>query len=238
MLRFLIVETGKPIASMRRHGNFAHWIRTAAGLNRTQVAHCSVIDDAPLPAINGWAGVLITGSGAMVTERLGWSERTAQWLRDAAHAGVPLFGICYGHQLLAHALGGQVGFNPKGREMGSVQVRRNSDEHCDPIMGRAGENFWAQATHMQTVLSAPDDAVVLASSELDACQAFRWRKNVWGVQFHPEFSALHMRGYIAARQDALKQEGHCHRSLLESVRPTPVARKILRRFVRMALCNT
>ena len=106
---FLILETGQPVASMRRHGGFPHWIRVAAGLERDATVAVNVERGDELPHHAGFSGVLITGSAAMVTDRHAWSERSAEWLRDAAHAGVPLFGICYGHQLLAHALGGEVG---------------------------------------------------------------------------------------------------------------------------------
>ena len=58
----------------------------------------------------------------MVSEREPWSERAAEWLREVAQRGIPLLGICYGHQLLAHALGGRVGANPQGREIGTVEV--------------------------------------------------------------------------------------------------------------------
>ena len=108
---FLIIETGQPVASMRRHGSFAHWIRVAAGLDRdaTVVVDVAGADGSggdDLPLREGFAGVIVTGSAAMVPDRHPWSERSATWLREAAHAGLPLFGICSGHQLIAHALGG------------------------------------------------------------------------------------------------------------------------------------
>ena len=106
---FLILETGQPVASMRRHGTFPHWIRVAAGLRRDDAVVANVEAGDPLPAREGFAGVIVTGSGAMVTDRHEWSERSSAWLREAAHEGLPLLGICYGHHLIAHALGGEVG---------------------------------------------------------------------------------------------------------------------------------
>src|SRR5688572_28824387 len=130
---FLILETGQPVASMRRHGTFPHWIRVAAGLGRDEAVVANVERGDGLPPRAGFAGVIVTGSGAMVTDRHDWSERSAQWLCDAAHAGVPLFGICYGHQLIAHALGGEVGDNPVGREMGTIEVSLQPQAADDPL---------------------------------------------------------------------------------------------------------
>jgi GMP synthase (glutamine-hydrolysing) len=235
MKPFLILETGRPLDPLRRHGSFGHWIRVAAGLHGREVQHVDVIggDALPRDAAN-YAGVLITGSGSMVSEREPWSERSAEWLRAAAHAGTPLFGICYGHQLLAHALGGAVDYNPQGREMGTVAIAVHEAASADPLFAGLGARFDAQATHRQSVLRLPAEATVLARSDKDAHQAFRWGESVWGVQFHPEFSTQMMRNYIHARRDALATEGTSHQALLDGVRPAPRARRVLRRFVRHA----
>lgn len=230
----LIIETGQPVPSMRRHGGFPHWIRVAAGLPRDAAVVVDVERGDALPAREGFAGAIVTGSGAMVTERADWSERTAAWLHDAAHAGLPLFGICYGHQLIAHALGGEVGWHPAGREMGTVGIERLPPAEADPLFAGLPDRFAAQATHLQSVLRAPAGATVLARSVHDACHAYRWGESVWGVQFHPEFSATHMRGYVRARRAALHGEGTCPASTERGVSATPHARRVLRRFVRHA----
>lgn len=224
---------------MRRHGSFAHWIRVAAGLRDDDVV---VIDVAgldgsggdELPVSEGFSGAIVTGSGAMVTDQLPWSEATGAWLRDAAHAGLPLLGICYGHQLLAHALGGQVGYNPAGREMGTVDIKLDAAASDDALFAGLPSRFPVQATHMQTVLALPDGARRLATSQQDAASAFRWGRRAWGVQFHPEFSTTHMRGYIQARRDALAQEGSDAVAMHRAVRATSLARQLLRRFVKIA----
>ena len=92
----------------------------------------------------------------------------------------------------------------------------------------------AHATHVQTVLRPPEGATVLARSEQDDCHAFRWRDRAWGVQFHPEFATHHMRGYVHARAEHLRSEGHCPGTIARNVTAAPQARKLLRRFVRHA----
>lgn len=236
--RFLIIETGQPVDSMRRHGRFPHWIRVAAGLSADQTSAVNVEAGEPLPdhVSNGEAltGVIVTGSSSMVTDRHPWSERTADWLRDRLESGMPVLGICYGHQLLAHTLGGEVDYNPQGREMGTVAVDMHPHAGEDPLFGPLPARFQVQVSHLQSVLRPPTGAMVLARSDQDACQAFRWRDHAWGLQFHPEFSVDHMRGYVHARRDALQREGQCHQRMAKNVKPTPQARGILRRFVRHA----
>ena len=231
---FLILETGQPVASMRRYRGFPHWIRVAAGLHEDDTVAVNVQGGEPLPPREGFAGVIVTGSGAMVTDRADWSEASAAWLRDAAHGGTPVFGICYGHQLLAHALGGEVGDHPAGREMGTVDIQLHPAAQDDPVFAPIPERFAAQVTHLQTVLAPPPGATVLARSDHDACHAFRWGEAAWGVQFHPEFSATHMRGYVHARRVALQQEGQCPRAITRNVRAAPEARRVLKRFVHHA----
>ena len=84
------------------------------------------------------------------------------------------------------------------------------------------------------MLQPPPGATVLARNDHDACHAFRWGDAAWGLQFHPEFSTGHMRGYIHARADALAREGRCGKRLAREVGAAPHAREILRRFVRRA----
>jgi GMP synthase (glutamine-hydrolysing) len=232
--RYLIVETGQPIPTLRRHGRFPHWIRVAAGLSADEADAVNVEAGETLPPHRDYTGIIVTGSSWMVTDRHDWSERTAAWLRDGLDARTPVLGICYGHQLLAHTLGGRVDYNPRGREMGTVAIDLHDPADADPLFGPLPARFEVQVSHLQSVLQPPDGATVLARSDQDACQAFRWRDHAWGLQFHPEFSVDHMRGYVNARREALAREGQCHRRMAREVKPTPQARGVLRRFVRHA----
>src|SRR5690625_1443517 len=230
----LIIAAGRPVQELRRHGGFDRWIRVAAGLRRDEVEVADVESGESLPAHDRYCGAIVSGSAAMVTDRLDWSERTAGWLKEAAHAGLPLLGICYGHQLLAHALGGEAGDSPDGRCMGTIEVELHAAAARDRLFSGLPQRFAAHATHMQIALRLPDEAVALAQATHDPFHAFRWRENAWGVQFHPEFSAAHMRGYLRARADVLRAEGQDPQALLRAVRPAPVARRVLRRFARLA----
>ena len=64
-------------------------------------------DDCRFPHPDEIAGVVVTGSAAMVTDRHPWSERTARWIADN-DGKTPILGVCFGHQCVAHGLGGEV----------------------------------------------------------------------------------------------------------------------------------
>ncbi|UXI68611.1 glutamine amidotransferase [Tahibacter amnicola] len=236
MRPFLIVQTGTTLPALRaRRRDFPHWFRIGMGLPVGTVHIHDATADAAFPALDRYAGVIVTGSGAMVTERQAWSERTAEWLATVARAAsCPVLGVCYGHQLLAHGLGGEVGWAPKGREIGTRDIVCTSATRSDPLFAPLARGFRAQTTHQQSVLTPPAGALVLAASDHDAHQAVRYGERAWGVQFHPEFSAGVMAGYVRGRAERLREEGIDPGVLLQTCGPTPAGRRLLRRFVRLA----
>jgi GMP synthase (glutamine-hydrolysing) len=234
MKPLLIIQTGEaPGPILTRLGGFAQWFRAAMRVQPERVHAIRVDTGEKLPVPKEIAGAVITGSGAMVTDRAAWSENTAAWLRNAMDAELPLFGVCYGHQLLAHALGGTVGWLPSGREIGTQPIRRNG--HEDALLDGMPANFPAHTTHRQSVLEAPRNARVLARSAADPHQILRYGSNAISTQFHPEFSTRFMRAYLRSREPALIEEGFDVASLHREVRTTPDARGLLRRFARMAM---
>ena len=177
-----------------------------------------------LPAQADIAGVVVTGSHSMVSDREPWSEAAAAWLRDAVAAEVPVLGICYGHQLLAHALGGEVGYHPQGIELGTVPVSLHDAAQDDPLFAGLPTQFDAQAAHRQSVRRLPEGATLLAGNHFEPHHAFRFGTRAWGVQFHPEFGEAATRAYqMTLNGDA--PEG--------AVRPTDVAASVLPRFARI-----
>lgn len=232
----LILKTGSTHANIReRLGDFDDWI--AAGLRQGADAAVLAHDaqgDGALPAISSLAGVVITGSHAMVSEREPWSEALLPWLRDAVAGGLPVLGICYGHQLLAHALGGEVANHPQGVEIGTVQVTRRPASDDDALLGGLPPSFAAQSVHWQSVRQLPPGAHWLASSAHEAHHAFRVGERAWGVQFHPEFSDEALRAYLDGMDERLAAQDRDAPAIRAGLRPTPDAASVLPRFARLA----
>lgn len=231
MKPILIIRTGRaPDAIRARHGDFPHWFCLCARLPKARLRVIDVAAGEALPAARDAAGALITGSAAMVTERAAWSERTAGWIRDAMDAELPLFGVCYGHQLMAHALGGRVDYLPGGREIGTQPIDLLPAAAQDPLAAGLPAVFRAHTTHEQSVLEPPSAASVLAKSTRDPHHLLRYGPNALSVQFHPEFSADVMRAYIRRKREAMRREGSDPERLFRQVGPTPMARQLLRAF--------
>jgi len=230
----LIIQTGRAPDPIRgRHGDFPHWFRigTRVEPHRLQVVEVSAGQSLPPP--REVAGAMITGSAAMVTERASWSERTAGWIRDAMDLELPLFGVCYGHQLMAHAMGGRVDYLPGGREIGTQPIELINDASHDVLTAGLPAVFRAHTTHEQSVLEPPRGSTVLARSTRDPHQLLRYGPSAISTQFHPEFNAEVMRAYVRRKHADMRQEGSDPTGVFKAVAATPMARRLLRHFSRV-----
>ena len=234
--KILLVQVGTPPDEIRgEHGDLPVWFGRALDVPADQVEVVRVFDGEALPPPDPERVAIITGSWSMVTERLPWSEAAAAWVRDAVAADMPLFGVCYGHQLMAYALGGTVEYHPRGREMGCHPVHLTAEADADPLLAGMPPRFAAHLTHMQTVTALPPGASVLAASDHDPHQIVRYGRNAVSVQFHPEFTQEVMRGIIAFRAGVLQEEGIDPDILLAEVSDAPEPLALLRRFVHRSL---
>lgn len=217
----VIVKVGSSFPELAREmGDFEDWI--AAGLGIPVVIVDPRVGDLPERV----AGAIVTGSHAMVTDRADWSERTAVWLAGLVSKQVPVLGICYGHQLLADALGGEVIYHPGGMEIGTVGVELLPEARADRLFRHLPDSFPAQVIHGQSVRRLPKGAVHLAANSFEPHHAFRVGPCAWGVQFHPEFDDCAMRGYV----DHMAAELTDAQAIAAAIRPTPESASLLPAF--------
>jgi GMP synthase (glutamine-hydrolysing) len=232
MRKIIIVKVGDTLPSLiPKKGDFEDWIIAGMGLERDEQTVIDVRKGAALPTYEEISGIVITGSHDNVTEHRDWSERVAKWLPKAVEEGIPTLGICYGHQLLAYALGGEVNDNPKGWEFGTVDVHLTAAAGGDALLGGLETPIRVQVSHTQTVLRLPDKARCLAWSERDENQAFVSGDYVWGVQFHPEYDAEVVKEYISQYGTYLRRQGQDPVELIARSEDTSYGAEILRRFV-------
>ena len=230
--KILIIKTGNTLPSLlAEQEDFEDWFIRGSGLDSSRFICCAVDKGEALPATDNVIAAIVTGSPAYVTDLAPWNEVAADYLRILHEAQKPILGVCYGHQLLAWAFGGEVGFHPQGREIGTVDVELTEEAASDVLFAKISTQFSAQASHLQSVLSLPKEAVLLAKNSFESNHAFRLGSSTWGVQFHPEFSASVMSTYIRERSDDIAKEGLDVEELLARVSATPVSESLLTRFV-------
>lgn len=163
-----------------------------------------VVDGGGLPGVGEVEAVLITGSPAGVYDSEAWMEPLRDFIRAAAEARKPMIGVCFGHQIIADALGGKVEKSEKGWGVG-----RHSYEIVDrrPWMVDAGGNFALSASHQDQVIDPPAGAVTLArSAHTDHAMLVYENAPIVSVQGHPEFSDAYSIALFNARRGSLGDE--------------------------------
>jgi GMP synthase (glutamine-hydrolysing) len=234
MKQLLLLKVGhtfEHIAAQR--GDYDDWFRERLGTADGALTVTHVDRGEALPESFDYAGIVVTGSFAMVTDREAWSVAVAAYLREAVQRAVPTLGVCYGHQLLADAFGGEVADNPRGRQAGTVTVQLSPEAALDPLFSGMPETMRVHVSHRQSVISLPPQATLLATCAGDPHQAFRIGELAWGVQFHPEFDAWVARSYIEARREIFLTEGRDPDALIAAVEDSDHGARVLSRFARL-----
>jgi GMP synthase (glutamine-hydrolysing) len=231
MKSLYIIKAGSTFAiEAQRLGDFEDWVRRGLGDVPCHVAVVNAEGGEVLPAPELCAGAIVTGSHAMVTDNLPWSAAIGRWIMELIAARLPFLGICYGHQLLGRAAGGEVGYHPRGREVGTVSIELTPEGEHDPLFDAIPARFAAHATHAQSVLRLPDGAVHLACNGFEPHHAFRVGESAWGVQFHPEYTReimeTYLRDEIADLEAADKEAG----ALRDAISEAPHAGRVLSNF--------
>jgi GMP synthase (glutamine-hydrolysing) len=235
MQKLLLLQVGHTFEEIaRERGDYDAWFQRALGRSDEDFRALRVFAGEPLPVDFDYAGVVVTGSWSMVTDREPWSEASGDYLREAAQRGRPILGVCYGHQLLAQAFGGSVGFNPEGRHAGTARLELTAAAESDPLFAGFSSPMLVQVSHSQRVLAPPPGALLLGHCARDPYHAFRLGESCWGVQFHPEFDATVSRRYIELRRAKIVEEGLDPDALIAGVRASVDGERLLQRFAQLA----
>ena len=210
-----ILETGAPPEKLREQfGDYPSMF--AALLGDTVQATTYDVAHGVLPArVDEQQAFLITGSAAGVYDPLPWIAPLIDFLRQARGA-TPLVGICFGHQVMAQAFGGQVIKSPKGWAIG---LNRYNVEQGEAWMDQA-DTVAVPASHQDQVVRPPSDAVVSLASSFTPYAGLTYADGrAISFQPHPEFDPAYAAALIEARRGKTYGEDQAAAAIESLTRP-------------------
>ncbi len=233
-LRVVLIQIRSQAQAARHEG----WcIRRAAGLAPEQLYQWNVVARPRISwdVLRGADAVVIGGSGDhSVLEDypfMPWIEET---VRRAFDAGLPLYGICWGHQCLAQALGGRVIEDRVHEEIGTYDVELTAAGVADPLLAGLPLRFAAHLVHHCRVVELPPGGVELARSAICPVQVMRIEgKPAYGTQFHGEMNREQVRRRLLMYKDKYLETLEQVRRVVASLRSTREAGTLLRRFLEL-----
>lgn len=155
-----------------------------------------------------YAGFVVTGSPASVNDDSPWIRRLEALVRQLHARRTPMVGLCFGHQVIAKALGGAVGLSPGGWRVGTAPLPLQSPPAW---LADAPPQLCLYAVHNEQVLLAPPEARVVGGDRFCPLGSLAVGEHIWTVQYHPEFSPAFMADLLDALDgelpDAVIQTG-------------------------------
>lgn len=189
-----ILETGpvlEPLLS--RHGSYPEMMERLLAGRGFAFKSWRVLDGVLPDAVDAADGWLITGSRHGAYDDLPWIPPLEDFLRRAYDAHVPIVGICFGHQILAKALGGTVVKYDGGWSLGRQDYRIEGFDRPLEVIG----------FHQDQVIEAPEDAEIVGSSDFCQIAALAYGERAWSLQPHPEFGPEFVSDLFEQRKDLL-----------------------------------
>ncbi len=196
-MKVAILETGRPPGNLaEQFGDYPAMFARAAR-RRASRSRASTSRPASCPSRTAHAAYLITGSPAGVYDPLPWIAPLQQFIRAASDS--KMVGICFGHQVMAEALGGHVEKSDKGWGAG---LHRYTIVRLASRGSTAMATIAVPASHQDQVVVQPPNTEVVAASDFTPFAALAWTdRPAISFQFHPEFSPAFAKALIEQRYD-------------------------------------
>ena len=192
----LLRMTELPEAALGVHGPYLGLVEMFFNGHPVEIVDVPVHEGAAPESLDDCDGWIISGSPASVYDDLPWIRTGEEIVRAALAAERPLVGICFGHQLVAQALGGRVEKAAVGWGIGAQRY-----EVVRPLPYFDGDTITLLASHQDQVIDVPADATVWSSSEYCPVAGLVVGERMFTVQGHPEYSPA----LVAALYDSRRE---------------------------------
>lgn len=202
------------------------------GNNESGFSVVNAVEGEEYPDINEIAGVVIGGSPHMVSsDNYPWMQDLEEYIKLAAYKGVPILGVCFGHQMVAKAFGGKVE-KTEQREFGTVQVDLTEEGARDALFtDLPRHNLSVQMSHSDSVTDIDANITrVLSVNEHNRNQALAIGENIRTVQFHPELEKDILEAVAHLRREGMEEEGLDVDKILENLKGNEESNPILKNF--------
>lgn len=154
--------------------------------------------------------------------------------QSIAKDGLPFLGVCFGFELLVHALGGTIVHDPERAEFGTNEITLAPEGERDPVFAGLPRHFLVQHGHECRADALPSSLIPLAENAIAPYQAVRKSgASIYGVQFHPELSRADMRRRMDFYAGTKIGETYFSPERYERVRETPDAPRVIENFLRL-----
>ncbi|MEL6322874.1 MAG: gamma-glutamyl-gamma-aminobutyrate hydrolase family protein [Pseudomonadota bacterium] len=206
-MKITIIETGKPPTPLNEAwASYPVMFEALIGAADPDFTYETVplLDQRTLPAPDSLDAILITGSPAGVYDPEPWMAPLMAFIRSAAAARIPQFGICFGHQAIAEALGGKVEKSDKGWGLGRHTY---TSPHRPDWLNGVPDPFSLAVSHQDQVVAIPEGASVIAASHFTPFAGLDYGDlRAASFQGHPEFSPAYTAALHQLRRDHIGGE--------------------------------
>ena len=211
-MKIAVLQTGRAPDELRPdHGDYDEMCETLIDIPSTTETF-AVLDGEFPERIDAFDALLITGSKHGVYEEHDWIAPLENLIRDAYEKKIKTIGVCFGHQIIAQALGGRVEKSDKGYGVGVMDYELNLPDGSTRHVSLC-------AWHQDQVVSPPPGAAVLARSEFCEFAGLRYGDEIISFQAHPEFSKEYMAALLVQRRGDVITEEQADRGLRSLEKP-------------------